>query len=188
MQQTNQPGPSGGGAYPPLNPNQPYNAGPGGAPPSNRPPYPPGTPKKRSNMVLFIVLGVIAVIVVLAAVIVLTVPAGPAAISNAVLAKDFQNKSAVNVTTTFAPTDSKIYCVINLDNPKATTKVKSVWYVVSAGELQNQKITEAELVTANGENLITFPFTATSTLPTGTYKVDILLDGTLNRTLNFTVQ
>lgn len=90
-------------------------------------------------------------------------------------------------TTVFSQSDV-FYCVVELANAPEDTTVKVVWYAVNVeGTDPNTMIDEFETTSADA----TLPFSLTSnsgTWPTGTFKVEIYLNGTLDRTLDFEVQ
>ncbi len=83
--------------------------------------------------------------------------------------------------------------MVELANAPSGTKVKAVWTAVDTTDAigatyKDQKIDEKELsATDTG---ITADFTLTNNVdwPTGKYKVDLYLDGNLDRTLEFQVQ
>ena len=92
-----------------------------------------------------------------------------------------------DLTTTFAPGDT-FYCLVQLANAPGETKVKAVWSAVEVqGVEPNRKIDEVEVATGSGP--IQFNLTnKTGAWPTGRYKVDLYLDGKLDRTLEFSVE
>jgi hypothetical protein len=90
-------------------------------------------------------------------------------------------------TTVFAPTDSTFYCQVQLANAPDDTTIKAVWTAVSvAGEEPNLLIDETSFT--SGDGLVTFNLSNNGLWPAGQYKVDLYLNDTLDRTLNFTVQ
>lgn len=104
-------------------------------------------------------------------------------ITNAVMTKDSEGKVQ---TTVYAPTDP-FYCIVSLANAPDDTKVKAVWIAVDvAGVAPNTQILEKELVT--GLDKLTFTLTNDNPWPAGKYKVDIQLNGTTAKTVEFQVK
>jgi hypothetical protein len=107
-----------------------------------------------------------------------------ASIESAVLAADEEGAQA---TTVFAPEDT-FYCIVTLANAPDDTTLKAVWTAVAVeGEDPDTLIDEAE-TTSEGNTIFPFSLTAEEAWPVGTYKVDLYLNGTLDRTLEFEVQ
>jgi len=110
------------------------------------------------------------------------VSASTAAITSATLTADTTTGAA---TTTFTP-DQTFYCVVVLANAPDTTKVKAVWYTVDDAGTAT-KLTETEIV--GSASPINFKLTAnTPPWPVGKYRVEIYLNDTLNKTIDFSVQ
>jgi len=102
-----------------------------------------------------------------------------ASIDNERLATD---QDGNNRTTTFAPTDT-IYVVFDLKDAPNDTTVQTVWYALDdSGETELYRSETLETSTAR----IYFNL-SNATLPEGRYKVDILLNGERERSLEFTV-
>jgi hypothetical protein len=126
---------------------------------------------------------VFAVLVIVLATLACGFSASTANISDAYLARD--NQSA-DRTAVFAQ-DEIFYCIVQLANAPDDTAVKVVWYAVNAQDTEpNLLIDQAE--TTGGDGIIPFNLTNNGLWPLGTYKAEIYLNGTLDRTLNFEVQ
>lgn len=92
-----------------------------------------------------------------------------------------------NKTTTFSG-DQSFFCIVTLSNAPDNTTIKAVWTAVDVdGVDPNLFLDEVELTT-EGKNEFVFDLQNDSLWPTGVYKVDIFLNGTLDRTLEFSVQ
>ncbi len=113
---------------------------------------------------------------------------GPTSISQAVLARDFQNDAAVGSGTVFRPGDNPLHCVVELKNVSAGTKIRVVWTVLEAGEQQNLKLFEREIVAGTNQTKIDAFLTLNQPWPVGSYKVDLYLEGKLDRTLPFKIE
>lgn len=113
-------------------------------------------------------------------------------IPKAVLAKDVQgdNFDPVGPTSTFPTDQPVIHLVVTLKNAPSDTKVKAIWTAVDVGSAApaGTTIDEAE-ITMNSSGNVHFTLSQPSSgkWPVGTYKVDIYLDGKLNRTMEYAV-
>lgn len=113
-------------------------------------------------------------------------------ISSAQTSKGYQDGKAVDVTSTFAPTDT-LHAVVQVANAPDDTKVKAIWTIVDAVEeggsqVKDTNVGEKEYVTKDIGSTIDFTFVPSQALPIGKYKVDIYLNDKLDRTLEFQVQ
>ncbi len=97
------------------------------------------------------------------------------------------NKDPQNPTTVFSPS-STFHAVVRTQSAPTNTKFKSVWYAVDVGTAAapNTKIDETE-VTTDGTRNIDFVLSPTTSWPTGTYRVEIFVNGALDTTRTFTV-
>lgn len=93
-----------------------------------------------------------------------------------------------NSPTTVYSQDAVFYVQVDLANAPEDTLLKAVWTVVDAQDTDpNLVINETEFTSSDG--LIHFQLENTDYLwPVGEYKVDIYLNGTLDRTLTFYVE
>ena len=96
--------------------------------------------------------------------------ASTANIANAELSRGYTDGKATDVTTTFAPSDTPIHCVVTLND----------------GQIKDQKLDEAVLQTGSGT--LDFTLTNAQEWPAGTYKVDLSLNDKPDRTVEFHVQ
>ena len=89
-------------------------------------------------------------------------------------------------TTEFSQ-DETFYCLAELANASDETMLKAVWTAISAeGTDPNFLIDESELTT--GDGTVTFNLNNDQLWPVGTYKVDLYLNGELDRALTFEVR
>ena len=112
-------------------------------------------------------------------------------VTQAVLAKDVKGDTfePVEPTSTFPSDQAVIHLVVTVANAPSDTKVKTVWTVVDVGDAApaNTKIDEAELtMDASGNAHFTLSLPNSGVWPAGKYKVEIYLNGKLNRTLEYT--
>lgn len=105
-----------------------------------------------------------------------------AKINEAVLARD---EEGAEPTTVFAPDDT-FYLIVDLANAPDDTSVRATWTAVAVeGADPNTFLDESELTTESG--ILTYNLTNDGLWPVGTYKVDLYLNGELERTLDFEV-
>ena len=95
-----------------------------------------------------------------------------------------------NVTTTFSSADV-FYAVADLANAPQGTKMEAKWTAVNAAdtepnlEFQTQTL---DITEDNYSGTIYFQLSNDEGWPTGQYKVDLYLNGTLAQTAEFSVQ
>jgi hypothetical protein len=114
-------------------------------------------------------------------------------IRSAVTSKGYENGKAVDPTTTFSPTDLLLHAVVEVGNAPTDTKVKVVWTSVDSTDsggtqYKDQKIDEKEVLTKETDSTVDFTLSNDQPWPVGKYKVDIYLDGNLERMIEFEVQ
>ena len=113
-------------------------------------------------------------------------------IPNAVLAKDVKgdNFDPVDPTSTFPTDQPVIHLVVTLKNAPSDTKVKAVWTATDVGAAApaGTVIDQAEItMDASGNVHFTLSRPDSGVWPVGKYKVDVYLDGKLNKTLQYEV-
>jgi hypothetical protein len=109
--------------------------------------------------------------------------ASTANIANAQMARDSEGNA---LTSVFSPQEN-FYCVLELANAPDDTSIKAIWTAVDvAGSEPDTLIDESEITTGSGS--VYFELSNSSPWPPGQYKVDIYLNGELDRTLEFQVQ
>jgi hypothetical protein len=119
-------------------------------------------------------------------------PAGSEGIiANAVMAMDVTVLTAapVGITDVFPPGQGIVHAVITLSDAPSGTSVKAVWTAVDVGDAAppNTELGDYETDVEGSRNL-DFSFQAGSDgFPPGTYKVDIHVNGSPERTLTFSV-
>lgn len=113
-------------------------------------------------------------------------------ISEAVLAKDVQgdNFDPVDPTSTF-PTDQQIiHLVVTLKNAPSDTVLKAVWTAIDVGDAApaNTEIDQTE-ITMDGSGNVHFTLSrpTSGVWPVGKYKVEVYLNGKLDKTLEYQV-
>src|SRR5437867_7422273 len=104
------------------------------------------------------------------------------------MAKD-ENGEPGESTTSFAPDEHTVHCVINLNKAKAGTKVKFTWIGVDVENTKkNAEITSVDYTTNSFENKVHAHLTRPKDWPKGTYKVEVYINGALDKTITYTVE
>lgn len=103
------------------------------------------------------------------------------------MAKDDGNGDPGEETNSFSPGDRTIHCVVKLNEAKARTKLKFSWWIVDADGTKDQKVKDIEYTTRALENIVHAHLTLPQDWPKGKYKVEIYVDGNLEKTLGYVV-
>jgi hypothetical protein len=91
--------------------------------------------------------------------------------------------------------DDTFAVLVFLSEPKTGTRLKAIWTIVDAGEMENKKILEKKIeITADAlkgveePNRINFSLTHDDPFPAGDYKTEIYLNDELVKTVEFKVK
>lgn len=87
----------------------------------------------------------------------------------------------------FQPSDRTIFCVIEFNLARAGTRVRFVWKTVEIDGSRNEEIKTVDYATKPLEDKVQGNLTLPRDWPTGTYKVDIYINGTFAKTVNYRV-
>ncbi len=104
------------------------------------------------------------------------------------MAKDNGRNAPGDETTSFGPDDRMIHCVVKLKQAKAGTDMRFSWWIVDADGSQNQKIKDIDYKTKTLENIVHAHLSLPQDWPQGKYKVQIYVNGDLDKTVNYTVE
>jgi len=111
-------------------------------------------------------------------------------VSSVTMAENTQgaNKDPMNPTTTFG-SNATFHAVVRTQNAPANTKFKAAWYAVDVGSVAppNTMIDETELTTEGTRN-IDFTLSPSTGWPSGTYRVEIYVNGVLDTVKTFSVK
>ncbi len=108
-------------------------------------------------------------------------------VSNIRMATDDTGKTS---TSTYAPTD-QFYVFADLSGIKVGSVIEAKWYAVNAqGVTANSELNTSDYTYESGVNFVYFQLSTTDggDWPTGTYRVELFLDGTKTGEQAFTVQ
>jgi len=103
------------------------------------------------------------------------------------MAKD-DNGQPGEATTSFAPSDHIVHCVADLNKAKGGTKMKFVWKAVDVANGQNGEIRTVEYTTKSFENKVRGHLTKPTDWPTGSYRVEVYVNGNLDKTIDYTIE
>ena len=97
-------------------------------------------------------------------------------------------KEPINPTVVFGPT-SVFHAIAALSNAPANTLFNATWYVVDVGSAAppNSQIESTDVKTDGSRN-IDFTLAPVATWPTGTYRVEISVNGAVDTVKNFSVK
>lgn len=93
-----------------------------------------------------------------------------------------------DTTTVFEPGDRTIHCVAELNKAKKGTEVRFVWKAVDVSGGKNVELTTIDYTTKSFENKVHGHVTKPSDWPTGSYKVELYINGALDKTISYTVE
>ena len=85
-------------------------------------------------------------------------------------------------------TENNERLVATLKEAKAGTQMKFSWWIVDADGTQDKKIKDIDYTTKTLENVIHGHLTLPQDWPKGKYKVQVYVNGDLDKTVNYTVQ
>jgi hypothetical protein len=89
-------------------------------------------------------------------------------------------------TSSFAPGDRTIYCVIHLNLAKTGTVVRFVWEAIEGTQLK--PILTNDYTTKALENVVTGNATYPVDWPKGSYQVVVYINGALDKTIYYTIE
>lgn len=102
------------------------------------------------------------------------------------MAKDDNGKPGSEADS-FEPGDRTIHCVATLKDSKSGTAMRFSWWIVDADGTTNRKIKDIDYSTRAMENIIHGHLTAPNDWPKGKFKVQVYVNGDLDKTAFYTV-
>lgn len=104
------------------------------------------------------------------------------------MAKDNGRGGPGDETDSFAPDDHTVHCVVTLKEAKSGTKMQFSWWIVDADNTKNQKIKDIDYSTKPRENIVHGHLTLPTDWPEGKYKVQIFVNGELDKTVAYEIR
>jgi len=103
------------------------------------------------------------------------------------MAKDDDGKPG-ETTTSFAASDHTVHCVADLNKAKRGTVMKLVWKAVDVSNGQNGEIKTIDYTTNSFENKVHGHLTLPRDWPTGSYRVEVYVNGNLDKVIDYTIE
>lgn len=103
------------------------------------------------------------------------------------MAKD-DNGKAGEATDTFAPDDHTVYAKVTLNKAKSGTQVRFVWVAADVDGDTNKELKSLDYTTKAFENLVNGHLTWPIDWPKGKYRVEVYINGALDKTADYTVE
>ena len=113
---------------------------------------------------------------------------GGTAIKEIHMAKDDGNGAPGTETDSFEVGDHTVHCVATLAEAKSGTQMKFSWWIVDAGGSKDEKIKDIDYTTGALENVIHGHLTLPKDWPVGKYKVEVYINGALDKTVSYSVK
>jgi hypothetical protein len=104
------------------------------------------------------------------------------------MAKDNGRGAPGDRTESFSPEDRTIHCVVKLKKATRGTAMRFSWWIVDADGSKNQKIKDIDYTTKTLENIVHGHLSLPQDWPQGSYKVQVYVNGDLDRTVNYAIQ
>jgi hypothetical protein len=106
-------------------------------------------------------------------------------IATVTLSKDYKGGKAIDPTETFSPQNHTFHAVVKVNSAPAGTVVGAIWTILEDGE---EVVHSKEIVLDGEQDFAHFTLSNPEDWESGTYRVEITLDGKAKRTIDFAVQ
>ena len=93
-----------------------------------------------------------------------------------------------DATSTFSPSDRTVHVIINLNKAKSGTDVKVVWFADQVEGANNKELKTLEYTTKAFDKKIPGYLRWSQDWPKGRYRVEVYINGNLDRTIYYEVQ
>ncbi|HXI75201.1 MAG TPA: hypothetical protein VNG94_06410 [Pyrinomonadaceae bacterium] len=103
------------------------------------------------------------------------------------MAKD-KNGQPGDETTSYEPTDLTVHCIIELNKAKKGTEVRYVWKIWDVEGEKDKEIKTTDYTTNSFENKVHGHLQLPSDWPKGTYRVEVYINGNLDKTIDYTIE
>jgi len=104
------------------------------------------------------------------------------------MAKDDGSGAPGAETDTFDASDRTVHCVATLKKAKSGTQLRFAWWAADVENTQNKKLQEINYTTKTLDNVIHGHLTYPQDWPSGKYKVQVYVNGDLDKTVFYTVR
>jgi hypothetical protein len=103
------------------------------------------------------------------------------------MAKD-DHGAAGDSTTTFDPSERKVHFIVTLNKAKAGTRMRAVCVAADVEGVRNKELKSVDYVTNSDDTKIKGYFTSPGRWLRGQYRVEVYVNGALDKTQNFNIQ
>ena len=105
------------------------------------------------------------------------------------MAKD-DNGKAGDSTTTFQPSDHTVHVIITLNKAKAGTQVRVAWIAADVEGIpaKNKELKSLDYTTTAFDKKVPGYLTWSQDWPKGQYRVEVYINGALDKTLTYSVE
>jgi hypothetical protein len=103
------------------------------------------------------------------------------------MAKDKDGEPG-DTTTSFDAGDRTIHCVAKLNKAKAGTQMKFVWIAVDVEKIKSGEFKTIDYTTNSFENIVHGHLTYPEDWPKGRYKVEVWVNGALDKSIQYSVE
>ena len=90
-------------------------------------------------------------------------------------------------TSSYEPADHKVHCLIELNKAKKGTQIRFVWKAVDVEGEKDKEIRTTDYTTNSFENKVHGHLQLPYDWPKGTYRVEVYINGSLDKTIDYTV-
>ena len=102
------------------------------------------------------------------------------------MAKD-KNGQPGDETTSYEPSDHKVHCFVVLNKAKKGTAVRFIWKIMDVEGEKDKEIRTIDYTTNSFENNVHAHLELPSDWPKGTYRVEVYINGNLDKTIDYTI-
>jgi hypothetical protein len=91
-------------------------------------------------------------------------------------------------TTTFQPSEHKVHVIITLNKAKAGTLVRAVCVAADVEGARNKELKSLDYTTTAADKKVAGYFTSPGDWAKGQYRVEVYINGALDKTLNYSIE
>ena len=90
-------------------------------------------------------------------------------------------------TVLYEPTDHKVHCLIYLNKARKGTEIRFIWKALDVEGAKNKELTRTDYSTNSFENKVHAHLERQYDWPRGTYRVEVYINGYLDKTIDYTI-